>query len=242
MRARLDYLEDPLAFANEILVEILRGSDPSDRTRETTCGEDKLLSIAALAGAGAAMMDSFLSILPKGLFGLNPGMEEMTASEASLASSLMLVDDSGRKRSRVLSASGSRTPTLVRSAESDTEVEDDVRPVKRFRGERNVIPISPLAQSRKKPEPESPFSMLHEDAVSHCLSFLSSVEDRFALQCTSKQFRRISNSNEMLAKIQVGGDRKTGLHGIIQEHDTPETAAKNLAPYVEAENLEAMYM
>jgi hypothetical protein len=71
---------------------------------------------------------------------------------------------------------------------------------------------------------------------------LGGVEDRFTLQCTSKQFQRISNSDEMLSKIQVGGDRKTGLHGIIQESDTPESASKSLAPFAEAGNPEAIYM
>jgi hypothetical protein len=46
----------------------------------------------------------------------------------------------------------------------------------------------------------------------------------------------------MRKNIQVGGDRETGLHGIIQEHDTPESASAALIPYARAENYEAIYM
>ena len=46
----------------------------------------------------------------------------------------------------------------------------------------------------------------------------------------------------MLVDIQVGGDRETGKNGIIQDDDTPETAAVVLAPFSKAGNLEAIYM
>ena len=46
----------------------------------------------------------------------------------------------------------------------------------------------------------------------------------------------------MLAQLNVGGDIETGAHGIIQDHDTPSTAAAALAPFARAGNLEAMYM
>jgi hypothetical protein len=85
-------------------------------------------------------------------------------------------------------------------------------------------------------------TILPEDVLAHCLSFLNSTEDRFALQCTSRQFRRISNSDEMMIGIQVGGDCSTGLHGIIQDNDTPDTAADKLMPFAMAGNLEAVYM
>lgn len=164
-------------------------------------------------------MDSFLSIWPRGLFGLN---------QTESAGSLMLVESTRAKRGRE-EASPPPTPTLVTG---DTE-----RPVKRFRGLTRTIPIA-----EEKKTVVAPISKLPEDVLAHCLGFLGGVEDRFRLQSTSKQFRRISNSAEMREKIQVGGDRKTGLHGIIQETDTPETASENLKPYAEAGNLEAIYM
>jgi hypothetical protein len=191
------------------------------------------------------MMDSLLSILPKGLFGRNLALP-MVPDDSSFASSLMIIDENERKRPRDRDASdygdGSRTPTLIstpRSADSD---DDEVRPIKRFRGERRVVPIAPAAQKKDPPTPKSPLSTLPEDVVAHCLSFLGSVEDRFALQTTSKQFHRISSSDNMMANIQVGGDRETGLHGIIQEVDTPDTSSEKLDPFARAGNLEAMYM
>jgi hypothetical protein len=92
------------------------------------------------------------------------------------------------------------------------------------------------------PPPQSPLSLLPEDVLAHCLSFLGGVQDRHALQCTNKQFRRISNTDEMLLGIQVGGDKQTGLHGIISEKDTPVTASAALEPFASAGNLEAIYM
>jgi len=196
----------------------------------------------------ATMMDSLLSILPKGLFGLNSAMEAV-ADDSSLASSLMVLEENGRKRCREHDrVSGSRTPTLVSTRRHtdvrDSDPDEDLRPVKRFRGERKVVPIAAQVEEEKQKDaqPQSPLSLLPEDVTAHCLSFLGSAEDRFALQCTSKQFRRISNSEDMLKNVEVGGDKDTGMHGIIQEHDTLETASKALLPFAEAGNLEAIYM
>jgi hypothetical protein len=192
------------------------------------------------------------------------------------ASSWMLLeDDTGRKRGRDNSAadsafglegsqrtdvdyssgrmSGTRTPRL--------ELDEDrhQRPVKRFRGERSVIPVSPLAHRKRRGKktllhgvddeddsvqvaPACPLKLLPDDLLANCLSYLGGVEDRFALQSTSTQFRALSNSDPMRQYIPVGGDKQTGLHGIIQESDTPETAARSLEPYVKAGNLEAIYM
>lgn len=223
----------------------------SQRAPPCSLGSPSPTTAAARSGAGT-MMDSFLSILPKGLFGMN-AVGEMNDGEASLASSFICVveEQIGQKRARDTDTlSGSRTPTLISTSSRRLSVSlhdddgDEPRPIKRFRGERNVVPISPLAQKKKESvrSQQSPLSKLPEDVVAHCLSFLGSVEDRFSLQCTSKQFKKISDSPEMRSKIQVGGDRSTGLHGIIQEHDTPETASQNLVPFAEAGNLEAIYM
>jgi hypothetical protein len=146
--------------------------------------------------------------------------------------------------------SGTRTPRL------DIDEDRLQRPVKRFRGERSVIPISPLAHRKRRGKktllhdddddgdsaPSCPLKLLPDDLLANCLSYLGGVEDRFALQASSTQFRALSNSDSMRRNIPVGGDKQTGLHGIIQESDTPETAALSLEPYVKAGNLEASYM
>jgi len=97
-------------------------------------------------------------------------------------------------------------------------------------------------EKKKVEKPVSPLKKLPEDVLAHCMSFLGGVEDRYALQCTSKQFRKLSNEPEMLERVQVGGDRSTGLHGVIQETDCPDSAQDALAPFAEAGNLEAIYM
>ena len=149
------------------------------------------------------------------------------------------------------STGGSRTPTLVCSRKrlevgvNDHQLEHDGqdRPIKRFRGERVVVAVSAPKPKKAEPKPQSGLlGTLPEDVLSHCLSFLNTADDRFSLQTTCKQFRKISNSDKMLVNIQVGGDRETGKNGIMQEEDTPESAAVALAPFSQAGNLEAIYM
>ena len=157
----------------------------------------------------------------------------------------MAVDRVNRKRGR---ESVSRTPTLISTQSSVVDAEEpassEVPPVKRRRGENDQsIPVlKEEAREEEKKDQACPLSQLPEDVLAHCLSFCSGVEDRFSLQCTSQQFRRISNSEDMMIGIQVGGDKKTGLHGIISETDNPESSARNLMPYAQAGNLEAIYM
>jgi len=157
----------------------------------------------------------------------------------------MVIDEATRKRNR---KSVRRTPTLISTHSSVVDADDTLGlkepPSKRRRGDNDQsIPVlKEEAREEEKKDQTCPLAQLPEDVLAHCLSFCSGVEDRFALQCTSKQFRRISNSDEMMIGIQVGGDKKTGLHGIISETDTPESSACNLLPYARAGNLEAIYM
>lgn len=186
-------------------------------------------------------------------FGRNNGSGAEGTGAAVLAPFQgMVVDDeeSTRKRSRGdLKSSSGRVPTLVPTPGHDEETES-VRPIKRFRGVHAVIDLAHSEEEAKeskvsKAEPakiESPFQTLPEDLASHCLAFLGGAESRFALQCTSKQFRRISNTPELLSRVAVGGDKKTGFHGLVQEYDTPESASEQLAFYANAGNLEAIYM
>jgi hypothetical protein len=176
-----------------------------------------------------------------------------------------------RKRSRRLStptlicshaASSLEAIAVVSPCHSDTD--DDLsslrRPLKMFRGTKHYkihcIP-PPLeeeeqAKTTSKGEAEekvrtqilkeTPLDLLPEDIVSHALSFLNDVSDRFSLQCTSKQFRRLSSAPTMMKDIAIGGDPETGMHGIILETDTVVTATEKLTPFVAAGNLEAVYM
>jgi hypothetical protein len=167
------------------------------------------------------------------------------------------IDDGGRKRRRRGSGSstsvgGSRTPTLVtptrRFSVSDQSVsseDSNDRPLKRFRGHSKIVtvPRTVSGSKNKTQQKGSPFlSNIPEDVVAHCLSFLSSAEDRRPLQMTCKLFRDVSNSDPMLAQVSVAGNLETGKTGIIQDHDTPATAAAALAPFARAGNVEALYM
>ena len=135
------------------------------------------------------------------------------------------------------------TPALIMSTgkrqtedASDNDDADLIRPVKIFRGEHRNVHLRPVK------ERVSPLEALPEDVVANCLSFLGGVEDRFALQCTSKQFLRVSITDAMLIGVSVGGDPVTGKNGLLLEDDTPISAAEKLTPYCMAGNLEALYM
>ena len=180
-------------------------------------------------------MDHFLSIT-KGLFGI-----QKQPSEESLQGEEMAVEDlmdegsrnsMGRKRHR---DGGSLTPSLLD--------ENRRRRHKRIRLTPEEKPLLPtVVLSDCKQEKTACLNDLPEDTLAHCLGFLNSSTERFALQTTNRQFRRISNRKNMLAGVELGGDQETGLGGIIQEEDTPATAEVSLTPFVDAGNLEAIYM
>jgi hypothetical protein len=178
-------------------------------------------------------MDSFFSnIFP--FFGKQEEVVKDVPPQAPVAASV-IENSSSRKRAR-----GSRTPTLVSTKRHIPDSEAELRPLKIFRGaSRNILVTS---VTKEVPIASSPLESLPEDVVAHCLSFVGGVEDRFALQCTSKQFKNISDSDDMMLQVNVGGDRKTGMNGIILETDTPVTAADKLTPFALAGNLEALYM
>jgi len=206
------------------------------------------------------MRSSLLSFFPKGFFG-RPLPSEDQPESLSPITPVMETTEMGRKRAREeeeeevsCCVDGSRTPTLIppRRLRMDvftTGPEMPPRATKRFRGEHGGVPapLPDLLTSATKTEAQGSgksdfLSIIPEDVVSHCLSFLGSVEDRFSLQTTSKVFRRISNTDPMLVNIRVGGDPKNGKNGIIQDDDTPAKAASALTPFARAGNLEAIYM
>ena len=204
---------------------------------------------------------SLLAALPKGFFSW-PMTEEGSNGFTSLSVDVN-EDGEGRKRRRKEGENsdcvgGSRTPTLVARTlkfqdggdvlPSPCEKEDvNERPLKRLRGQSKILavpqPVSSIhTKKAKQPQTSEFLKTVPEDVVAHCLSFLGSADDRFALQTTCRLFRDISNSDEMLSKVAVGGNNETGGNGIIQDHDTPATAASALAPFARAGNLEALYM
>ena len=198
---------------------------------------------------------SLLAVLPKGFFNWPVSMEDGYRGHNALS---VVVNEDGVRRKRRrddrekgLSVGGSRTPTLVSSTRRfpdsrDQSSEEDDRPLKRFRVQSKIVAVPQTLSAGPKRalnQQKSEFlSIVPEDVVAHCLSFLGTAEDRFSLQASCKLFRDISNSDAMLVKVNVGGDIETGKRGIIQDHDTPATAAAALTPFARAGNLEALYM
>ena len=67
--------------------------------------------------------------------------------------------------------------------------------------------------------------MVPDEVVGHVTSFLGSLQDRFALQCTSRQFHRLSDSNELPSPMGLGGNIETGEGGIFRDEDTTADSA-----------------
>ncbi len=150
------------------------------------------------------------------------------------------------------------TPVVVSPCHSDADDDSTtLRPKKIFRGTAHyklrihdsatAFSVS-LAEDRRedakrtKKISETPLDLLPDDIMALTLSFVSDVSDRYALQCTSKQFHRITRTPMMMKQVNVGGDLVTGKNGIILETDTKDTAAQRLVPYAASGNLEAIYM
>lgn len=127
-------------------------------------------------------------------------MEDPKDAEEQVVSP-MSIDKATRKRVR---RSVRRTPTLISTQSSVVDGEEpgtvEAPPTKRRRGENDqTIPVlKEEVREEEKKDQACPLAQLPEDVLAHVMSFCSGVEDRFALQCTSKQFRRISNSDEMM--------------------------------------------
>jgi len=201
---------------------------------------------------------SLLAVLPKGFFSW-PSTVEEGSRDQNVLSVVVNSDGDGKKRRRdeVESSDcvgGSRTPTLVSPARrfscGDVQITSDDgndRPSKRFRGRSKLLTVPNLVEAtpekeKVKKQTSEFLTKVPEDVVAHCLSFLGTAEDRFALQTTCKLFRNVSNSDAMLEKVNISGDVETGKHGIILETDTPSSAAATLAPFARAGNLDALYM
>lgn len=184
---------------------------------------------------------SFLSLLPKGLFNF--------AVDGGVCGNKLKSPELVRKRHR----DDIRTPRLVVSPDGDS----NDRPRKRRRGDLHQSSSTPSSctesipvarskslaqQEQEKKQTSDLIKKLPTDVMAACLSFLGTTEDRYALQNTCKAFRDISNSEEMLEKVDIVGDLDTGHKGIIQEFDTPASASAALAPFARAGNLQALYM
>eukprot|EP00548_Thalassiothrix_antarctica_P005051 CAMPEP_0194133796 /NCGR_PEP_ID=MMETSP0152-20130528/3814_1 /TAXON_ID=1049557 /ORGANISM="Thalassiothrix antarctica, Strain L6-D1" /LENGTH=262 /DNA_ID=CAMNT_0038829155 /DNA_START=106 /DNA_END=895 /DNA_ORIENTATION=- len=140
-------------------------------------------------------------------------------------------DNNKNSTSETAVLAGSETPTLIDPRSSDSVA------LKKLRSEYGVpIPMpSPFERS-------SFLRTLPDDVVGYCLSFLGSTQDRNALQCTCRKLRRLSNSNEILLSIKLGGDTETGLGGLFSDSDTINSAVHKVSIFARAGNVEALYI
>lgn len=73
-------------------------------------------------------------------------------------------------------------------------------------------------------------------------SYLTEARDHYALQLTCKKFHEVSNKADMLSKVNLNGDPKTGKGGILFGVDDPGTAIEKLYKFATVGNQQAMYM
>lgn len=165
-----------------------------------------------MASLVSALKRKLASITPFTGTGLDSGVE--TAEER-----FGLDEEDGRshdehrprKRQRLLStpapesivarSSTSYTPLLVK--ESSISLGDDKATVRKCN-----IGISGSSQSQSNASDQQPSALLRlipNDVLSHCLSYINTSSDRFALQVSCKVLRDVSNCEEILARIDLGG-------------------------------------
>ena len=182
---------------------------------------------------------SLLSMMTGGLFGGGFGAPAVKESRVEA----MEIERKGTKRIRNDDDfAGSTSSVATPLSRTPTLIVDGARASKRL---RVTLPLAtPFRESQVDPQANCELLMrIPEDVVaSNILSFLNTTEDRFSLQCTCKEFRRISNRDEMLVDIKLSGDDESGEKGILNDHDTPATAVAKLRPFARAKNLEATYM
>lgn len=152
-------------------------------------------------------------------------------------------DDSPRPAKRSRNDASGKAAAALSSSTPSLSVSFSQGQVKRVKRHYHVLHEVRSHQDDDNDDDEpASINSLPKDAVANILSFLGTTEDRSALQNTSKLFRKLSNDDAMLKTVDVGGDPETGKGGIIQEHDTPASAATALTPFANAGNTQAQYM
>jgi len=198
---------------------------------------------------------SLLAVLPKGFFSWPLATEKAGLTGENEAPTAINDDGERKRRRQEDSTASSIAPALISSVRDvsstgqvvSSDEESSSRPKKRRR-ERSILSSVPdlvdVSSVEKKEQKETSdlLRMVPVDVIAHCLSFLGTSDDRFALQTTCKTFRDITNSDAMLEKLDICGNIETGNKGIIRDIDTPSVAAATLAPFARAGNLEALYM
>ena len=81
--------------------------------------------------------------------------------------------------------------------------------------------------------------------ILHCLSYVSSAADRFAIQSVNKQFRDLSNTPMARKEVGLLGAVSSDAmlsKTLIKPEDTVSEAMQKLLPYAEVGNLQAIYL
>lgn len=169
----------------------------------------------------------------------------------------------GKKRSR----KGDTTPTLffspnsfisrINNASNVSPSENEERPLKRVKWDDSCHDDVHLKQSHAADLNEEPavtlpchevhsslfLELIPQDVLqANIFSYLTEARDHYALQLTCKKFHEVSNKVDMLSKVNLTGDSKTGKGGILFGVDDPGIAIQKLYKFAAVGNQQAIYM
>lgn len=185
-----------------------------------------------MASLVSTLKRKLASIIPFAVTGLDSDVE---AAEARLGLGLDEDDRSHdhhdqrpRKRQRLLSSpapdrgvarsSTLYTPLLVK--ESTISLDDNKASVRKCN-------ISISGSQNSSDQPSALLRHIPNEILSHCLSYINTSSDRFALQASCKALRDISNSEEILAGVDLGGMNSYQNHIYSSFHNNLENNVNN---------------
>jgi hypothetical protein len=195
----------------------------------------------------------------------NTNINNINSDENMIANNTHITPAVGRKRLR----NGDATPTLFFSPNAftsklnyaSTVSPQDVhgKPLKRVKYNEHNYDNVHVKQSHVKELDEEQVVELpchdHESNSSlflelvpqdvlqaNIFSYLTEARDHYALQLTCKKFHEVSNKADMLSKVTLTGDPKTGKGGILLGVNDPGIAIEKLYKFAAVGNQQAMYM
>jgi len=128
---------------------------------------------------------------------------------AEVDGDIILSFEEGRPRKRQRHNEGTQTPMLrssspIQLSTPHLEPTDSIILPPAFTLS-NDEPSNSKGAANKSKEPSDLLRLISNDVLSRCLSYVATKSDRFSLQTTCTTFRRLSDSDEMLANINLSG-------------------------------------
>jgi len=121
------------------------------------------------------------------------------------------------------SSSWFAAPLLVRETITSTTAVEGKPKANRGTGTAPVID----GNDRSARQTSALLRLLPHDVLSHCFSYINTPSDRYGLQVTCKIFRQLSNDDEMLATLELGGNHSPSLAPGNEGENAPSSLLDN---------------